>query len=112
MAIIKRSGTYQVKYRGTDGRWITKTFFTKKEAENEEIRLKQEKRRGGVITNHAGTVTLDAFFDVWIETLKGQASNGWLATRRQQYRDFVKPILGGRKLNAIQPPDVALVLTR
>jgi integrase len=113
VAIIKRSnGTYQVKYRGSDGRWISKTFRTKREAETEEARLKQEKRGGGLITNHASTLLLDEFFDLWLETIKGQASSGWLSIRRQQYRDFVKPFLGSRKLAMIQPVDIALVFTR
>ena len=113
MAITKRpSGTYQVKYRGTDGRWITKTFVTKRDAEDEELRLKREKRAGGLVTSHAATITLDEFFALWLATLRGQASFGWLKIREQQYRDFVKPALGLRKLNGIGPTDVALVLTR
>lgn len=113
MAIIKRpNGSFQVKYRGSDGRWITRTFTTKREAEAFDLKVKQEKRNGGLVTNQGRNVTLDEFFGVWVETLKGGASTGWLKTRNQQYRDFVKPFLGSRRLQGIQPPDIATVMTR
>lgn len=113
MAIIKRpSGTYQVKFRGNDGRWISETFFTKREAEEFESDLKKKKRSGSRITNSGQNLTLDQFFLVWSESVKSQSSNGWFLTRKQQYADFIKPVLGKHKLKTIQPPQIAEVLNR
>lgn len=113
MAIVKRSsGTYQVKYRGNDGRWISETFPTKREAESFELELKKKKRSGSRITNSGQNLILDEYFALWAETVRGQSSSGWFKTRKQQYADFVKPLLGNHKLKTIQPPHIAAVLNR
>lgn len=113
MAIIKRpNGNYQVKYRGSDGRWISETFLRRRDAENFDSKLKQEKRGGGVVRNQDREITLDEFFPIWFETAKLQSSEGWYKQRKYQYEEYVKPVLGQRRIQSIQPPDIAAVLSR
>lgn len=113
MAVIKRSnGTYQVKYRGSDGRWITKSFPTKRDAEDCDASLKKEKRGGEMLSNEGKNLTLDEFSEIWFETFKTQSSSGWRRMQRQLYADFVKPVIGEMKVVAVKPPAVTKVLNR
>lgn len=112
MAVIKRSnGTYQVKYRGSDGFWVTKTHPTKRDAELFDQNLKRQKRSGTMLLNEGKNLTLDEYVETWFETIR-TGSPGWRKIQRQLYRDFIQPILGRMKLTAIQPQTVTRVLNR
>ena len=54
MAIVRlknKTGiTYQVKLRGSDGKWITHVFPTKKQAQAEEVKIKNKINNGNLIT--------------------------------------------------------------
>jgi integrase len=110
MAIIKRSNTFQVKLRGVDGKWISRGFSNRNDAVVYETQLKQQNQSGNYITNSARQVTLNDYFTKWFETVEHRATPGWRRTQFQQYRDYVAPILGQRKLQSITPPMVAKVL--
>jgi integrase len=113
MAVTKLSnGTYQAKLRGIDGRWITKVFHVRKDAEIYETDLKKQKNTGQQVTNRAKYVTFDEYFVQWFETRKNQATGGWRKAQLHFYRDHVREILGPVKLSAVRPQHVSQVLNR
>lgn len=113
MAIIKLNrpnSPFQVKLRGPDGRWITKAFPTYKNAEEFEAKLKGQKHQGTLVTNSDRQITLNEYFETWMETVQHQASPGWRTVQRQLYRDYVKPLIGDCKLQSISPPTISQLL--
>ncbi len=111
MAIQKLpSGNYQVKLRGTDGRWITKAFQLKEDAKGFENQLKHEKHRGNTVTNVSNHVTVDEFFADWFQGVELSASPGWRRCQHQFYKTYVRPILGDKKLKTVTPVLIAAVM--
>ncbi len=113
MAIVKLNRIhrpFQVKLRGPDGKWITKAFASCKEAGEYEVRLKDQKYRGSLTSNSERQMTVNEYFETWMEAVQQQASPGWRAIQRQLYRDYVKPLIGHSKLQAISPPVISRLL--
>jgi integrase len=111
MAINKLpSGNYQVKIRGTDGRWVTRTFQSMGEARAYESRLCHEKHEGSPVTNTNNHVTVDEYFQDWFRTVELSASPGWRYCQRQFYREYIGPILASRKLKSVTPVLIGEVL--
>ncbi len=107
MAIIKRTNTcgisYQVKVRGSDNRWLTKTFASKKEAEDFELAFRSQLSTGSVITSISDKATLDEYFDHWFNNAPHRSSRGWRKTLGYLYSAYVSPYLGKQKLVEITP---------
>jgi integrase len=111
MAINKLpSGNYQVKLRGSDGKWVTKAFPTKQEAKAYESHLRCYKDDGGSVTSTANKITLDEYFRDWFRAIEHQASPGWRRCQWNFYEAYIQPILGQRKLKAITPVMVGEVI--
>lgn len=108
----KRSGwTYQVKVKGSDGRWITETFNTRAEAEKKEAEVRLQKLNGGFVTNLSRQLTVVQYFEEWHREGKtGNASEGWRRTQRQLFRDYIGPKIGPTKLQEVTPAHVGRVL--
>jgi integrase len=113
MAIIKRAnGSYQVKLRGSDGRWTTDTFATKKDAESHEWKMKQQKRDGVLVSSRASHLSVSEFFENWAEAVAQQASPGWRAEQKMFFKLHVQPVIGEKKLKAVTPALIVEVLRR
>ena len=113
MAIIKLpSGNYQVKVRGTDGKWVTKSFLLKYEARAFESHIKSYKQDRGAVTSAANRITLDEYFPDWFRTIEHQASPGWRRCQWKFYETYIQPVLGQRKVKTITPVMVGEVLKR
>ncbi len=113
MAIQKLpSGNYQVKVRGTDGKWVTKTFTAATEAKAHENRLQLEKHEGGTVTNTNIHITVEQFSEDWFHTVELSASPGWRHCQRQFYRDYINPILGNKKMKTVTPVHASKVLRK
>lgn len=116
MAITKRfrkrlGWTYQVKVKGSDGKWITETFQTRQESEKREIEVRLQKLNGGFVTNLSRQLSVAQYFEEWHrETKNGNASEGWRRTQRQLFRDYVNPTIGNMKLQEITPAHAGRVL--
>ena len=113
MAIIKRkrkSGkmAYQVKVRDQYGRWFPlKTFDTKKEAESHERHLKDTSSNGSLaVTAKQGAMLFSEYWEVWKKECRANVSGGWKYSQDQMYRDYLKPTIGGLRLNEIRSSDV------
>lgn len=113
MAITKLSnGTHQVKVVGIDGRWITKVFKVRRDAEVFETELKRQKHTGQQVSNQAKYITFDEYFVQWFEARKTQATSGWRTAQLHFYRDHIRDVLGPLKLASVTPQHVAKVLNR
>jgi integrase len=115
MAIITRkskSGTkYQVKLRGQDGRWVTETFLTQRDAKEFEVQQKQNKFKGVPLANKGKNTTLDYFWNTWFTT-SNQSTEGWKYSQRQMYRDYIQPHIGSLSLNQIKSPHISDILSK
>lgn len=110
MAITKLpSGKYQVKVKGTNGKWATKALRSMREAQVYESKLKEKKYTGELLVG-AGDVTFDALFAKWFETVEHQASPGWRESQRKRYLKHIYPTLGGMKLSTIGPLHISGIL--
>ena len=111
MAIIKLpSGKFQVKVRGEDRQWITRAFDARKDAWIFESTIKKKLHEGTQITSEVRSMTLDQYFEKWFETVQTRASQGWRKEQVRNYRVFIRPILGEKRLQAVNPQNVAKVL--
>jgi integrase len=112
MAIVKLGPErYQVKVMGPDGRWITKVFPTKQEAQRNESDLKDQRYAGFLIPNAARKLTLDEYFQKWYVESRHRVSPGWSKCQFALYRDYISPHLGFIKLVAIKTPMVGRVFS-
>ena len=98
----KNGSKYQVKLRGFDGKWVTKTFDRKKDAVDFEIQLKINIKNGVLTSGLSRKVTLNSFFELWLEETS-QASKGWKKSQKQMYRDYISPIIGNSTVVEIKP---------
>ena len=115
MAIIKRyrrgGVKYQVKVKGSDGRWITDTFGTRAEAEKRQAELVVVKRSGGFVTSLSKQLTVAEYFATWSkENINSDASDGWKSSQVQMFRDYVNPIIGETTLTHLNPGMMSRVL--
>ncbi|MGK5088962.1 site-specific integrase [Bdellovibrionota bacterium FG-2] len=115
MAIIKRrtkhGWSYQVKVEGSDGKCISETFNTKREAERRNEELKRQKYGGSFVSNVIRQLTLDEYFAIWDRDTKGtKSAPAWRESQIQMYQDYVQPIIGNVRLHVITPAFVLQVL--
>jgi integrase len=113
MAITKRSsGRYQAKLRGSDGRWITKTVETKREAQDFEREIRAQMSQGGEYRNSSRKIRFDEYFSLWFETAQHEATISHRTNQKRIYEIHIKPYLGQRLLRSIAPPDISSILNR
>jgi len=118
MPIVKKpSGHFQAKILSPDKTFsITKTFPTRAQAVEQLARWKREKREGKLKAQEPKSPYLDEFFNEWYADISSekavQYQSGWQRFQFQQYRDYVQPVLGRTRLNAITPQMVKRVLNR
>jgi integrase len=116
MAISKRyrkrlGWTYQVKLKGSDGKWITETFTTRGDAERRETEIRLRKLKGGFVTNLSRQLDVAQYFEEWFqETKTGNASEGYRRAQRQLFRAYVNPVIGKLKLQELTPAHLAKTL--
>lgn len=113
MAILKRNnGYYQARVEGPDGRMLTKVFHNQRDAENQELIWKQQKQIGQLSPSWTAKITVDDYFLQWFAAVQYQASPGWRKCQQQFYRDYIKPVVGHRKIMAVKPQLISEVLNR
>lgn len=113
MAIFKRkNGTYQARVEGPDGRLLSRVFSTLRDAENQEVNWKQQKVSNQLAPSWTSKITVSEYFPQWFEAVRYQASPGWRKCQEQFYRDYIKPVLGHRKMIAVKPQFISQVLNK
>lgn len=108
------SHTFKVRVKDQAGNWYnTPTFHSLEDAKLEEARLMDQKRKGKkAISQDARLVTYNEYWDVWSVENRTDVSEGWKISQNQMNRDFIAPVIGGRKLISIGKPEVGQVLNR
>jgi integrase len=115
MAISKRSyGHFQARVVGANGKIHCATFPSRREAQNQELKWKQEKRNGLLGSSAERKLTVREFFHEWHqdvthESLK-ETRSGWRETQNQYFRDYIEPVLGNCPLKAVTPQMIKKVL--
>lgn len=111
MAISRKSnGNYQARVVGPDGKVLTRVFATKRDAELQELKWKQDKSFGNLVPNFATKLTVDDYSKHWFETMEHRASPGWRGCQKQFYSDYIQPIIGSNKMVSVTPQHVIRVM--
>jgi integrase len=115
MAVVKRpskdGNRYQVRIQGSDGRWITETFQTRRDAEIRDAELKRKKRSGSFISNELRQMTVNQYVAAWDQDTAGtKSSASWRTSQLQMYRVYAQPIIGKYRLQAVTPALILKVL--
>jgi len=115
MAILKRNnGTYQARFLDANRRVVSRVFATRREAEEQEARWKQQKADGLLGAQGGRTLTMNEYFLQWhkdaVDATPEHRQSGWRRVQAQLYRDYVGPEIGQAKLKDISPQMVRRVL--
>lgn len=115
MAINKRStGKWIVQLRDRNGTWFpSKTFDSKREAEDYEDELRIMRRQGvKVKSRDLREQTLSQYWLRWSEECRTETSEGWKSSQDQMWRDHLDPIVGWIKLVDFERSDVAHLMSK
>jgi integrase len=115
MSVNKRSnGKWLVQVRDRNAQWFpSKTFETKREAEDYEDELKNLRRQGvKVKSRDLRAQTLAQYWLRWSDECRSDTSDGWKSSQNQMWTDHIEPVLGLIKLVELERADVALLLSK
>lgn len=101
----KSGRRYDVRLRDPGGRGYTRSFPTKKEAEQFEAREKADRSRGAWVDPRAGTITLGEWATQWLEhrpDLRARTRELYATVLRRH----VLPTLGTTQLGKLTPSQV------
>lgn len=108
----KYGASYQVRVRGTDGRYTTKVMATRREAETYETTLLNHRNHSVMPNSSSNRITVDEYFILWFEAVKFQASPGWRKQQERMYSNHIQKVIGQTKLGRVTPPSIALILNQ
>lgn len=100
----KRTVTYRVRWRETDGRARAKTFRRKVEADRFAAMVSADIVRGHYIDPDAGKVRFDDYAEQWLAAQTFE--EGTVEMVELRFRLHVMPHLGSRNLADIQPSTI------
>jgi len=115
MAINKRStGKWIVQLRDRNGTWFpSKTFDSKREAEEYEDELKILRRQGvRVKSRDLRELTLSQYWSRWSMECRGEISAGWKYSQYQMWREHLESIVGAIKLVELDRSDIAHLMSK
>lgn len=115
MSIQARSTTrgrvYDVRYRGPDGREISRTFFTKRDALEFEAQQRTAKSRGTWIDPRGSRITMRELGAEWLESNPAKRDSTW-ARDESALRVHVYPELGDRTIGSLTPVDIRSLVAK
>lgn len=106
------AGRFQVRYTAPDGtqRKGPHTFETKRAAAAYLAEIRSELHRGGWLDPDRWMPTMDEYFEVYQSARIGRKGGAIRETTRalsaDQYKRFLQPVFGARRLDSIRPSDV------
>ncbi len=114
MAIIRRENkngiTYQVKIRGSDGRWMTTSFDKKSDAVKYEQKMLLRKSENFFVSSSAQKVLVNEFWEKLSQEAFSKVTEGWQKTQQQMFRDHVSPIIGNLAIGLIRPIHISNIM--
>lgn len=100
-----RGRVYDVRYRGPDGREISRTFLTKRDALEFEAQQRTAKSRGSWIDPRGSKITVRALGAEWLESNPAKRDSTW-ARDESALRVHVYPEIGDRAIGSLTPVDI------
>jgi integrase len=95
---------YDLRYK-VDGRLVTETFDTKKDAEKRQTEVEAAQDTGYAIDPAGGRITVDQLADRWLASDPGKRGST-VGRDRSALHAHISPAIGSRQLDSIHQPDV------
>lgn len=106
-----RGRVYDVRYRGPDGREISRTFLTKRDALEFEAQQRTAKSRGTWIDPRGSKITMRDLGAEWLESNPTKRDSTW-ARDESALRVHVYPDIGDRTIGSLTPVDIRRLVTK
>jgi integrase len=105
--VRKRDGrrVYEVRLRDPQGREFSRTFQTKKAAQDFEADDRIARRRGSWVDPRHGDLTFEAVARRWLEANPAKRPSA-RAADESTLRAHLVPAFGGRRIASVTPPDI------
>lgn len=101
----KKGKVYDVRLRGPDGREVSRTFRTRREADQFQATQVTARARGAWVDPRGGSVTFRKVAEEWLECNPAKRAS----TRARDYsalRTHVLPAVGDRRIGSLTPADI------
>lgn len=106
-----RGRVYDVRYRGPDGREISRTFLTKRDALEFEAQQRTAKSRGTWIDPRGSKITVQQLGAEWLESNPAKRDSTW-ARDESALRVHVYPEIGDRAIGSLTPVDIRRLVVK
>lgn len=106
----RKDGLYSARFVNKYGVRTTKCFSTLPEARNWLDDAKYADKHGNLFV--PTDVTVDAWFEYWIENIVGDLAPNTRKNYRERYENNIKPVIGGMQLSAVKPMHCKMVLNQ
>jgi integrase len=106
-----RGRVYDVRYRGPDGRDISRTFLTKRDALEFEALQRTAKTRGTWVDPRGSKITMRELGQEWLESNPGKRDST-CARDESALRVHVYPDLGDRAIGSLTPADIRRLVAK
>ena len=107
----RKDGKYHARFVDRSGKEHGKYFKTLPEARNWLEEAKYKEKRGSACVP-AGDMTVDEWFEFWIENIVSDLAPNTLRNYRERYKHNIQPILGNLMLTEVKPMHCKMVLNR
>jgi integrase len=112
MAHVEKRGPnrWRARYRGPDGREVSRTFAKKSDAERFLTSVEHSKFSGAYVDPAAGKTTFKEYAEAW--RLVQVHRPGTTVSIEHQLRNHVYPVIGDRALSSLRPSDLQALVQR
>jgi len=107
----RKDGTFHARFKDRFGKEHGKYFKTLAEARNWLEEAKYRDKHGNAFVP-AGEMTVDEWFEFWIENLVGDLAPNTRRNYRERYTHNIQPVIGNLLLTDVKPMHCKMVLNR
>ena len=106
----RKDGLYSARFVNKQGKRTVKYFSTLPEARNWLEDAKYADKHDNLYI--PSDMTVDAWFEYWIENIVGDLAPNTRRNYRERYRHNVQPVIGCMRMAAVKPMHCKMVLNR
>ena len=106
----RKDGLYSARFVNKQDKRTVKCFSTLPEARNWLEDAKYADKHDNLYI--PSDMTVDAWFEYWIENIVGDLAPNTRRNYRERYRHNVQPVIGGMRMEAVKPMHRKMVLNR
>ena len=106
----RKDGLYSARFVNKQGKRSVKCFSTLPEARDWLEDAKYADKHNELFV--PSDVTVDAWFEYWVENIVGDLAPNTRRNYRERYRHNIQPVIGGMPLAAVKPMHCKMVLNR